>query len=298
MLHQLSLAIVCALPTLQRLTPAPDARRGCSDGPDKTISLSFGVMQSDKATVMYRKLTPILDALGDDLEKRLHAPVDIHLSIFRSYDEGIDALVKGQIDFARVGPASYITAKEREAAIQLIAMEQENGQKRFKGVIVVREESSLKKLADLKGKRFAFGDPNSTIGRYLSQAELVKAGIHAEDLAGFEYLDRHDKVAAAVEVGDYDAGAIAWSTYEAANKKGTLRVLVSFDNVTKPWVARPGLQPALIDALRQSLCDLKDPATLKELKISGFTSTSDEEYHFVREGMKTADEFESKRPGN
>lgn len=294
-MNSLLLALVCLFPTAQSPIPALEARGGAVDGPDKTITLSFGVMQSDKATVMYRKLSPVLDALGDDLEKRLQCTVDIRLSIFRTYDEGIDALVDEQIDFGRFGPASYITAKHREPAVQLIAMETENDQKRFKGVVVVRESSPLKSLSELKGKRFAFGDPNSTIGRYLSQAELAKAGIHAGDLAAYKYLDRHDKVAAAVEVGDYDAGAIAMSTYESANKKGTLRVIASFDNVTKPWVARSGLDPAVIEALKQSLYELKNPAVLKELKISGFTSTSDEEYHFVREGMKAADEFESKR---
>lgn len=291
------LAFVCLFPFAPSTQPAPDVRTARSDGPDKSMTLSFGVAQSDKATVMYRKLTPVIDALGDDLEKRLHAPIDIHLSIFRTYDEGLDALLKGEVDFVRFGPASYILAKSREPGVQLIAMEQENGEKRFKGVVIVREESPCHKLADLKGKRFAFGDPNSTIGRYLSQAELVKAGIHAWDLAGFKYLDRHDKVAAAVEIGDFDAGAVAMSTYESANKKGTLRVIASFDNVTKPWVARPGLDANVLDALKHCLCEIKDPAVLKELKISGFTQTSDEEYHFVREGMKTADEFEGKRPG-
>ncbi|MBK7876000.1 MAG: phosphate/phosphite/phosphonate ABC transporter substrate-binding protein [Planctomycetes bacterium] len=291
----LLLALVALLP-LQQRGPTP-VSRPTEDPSRSTLSLSFGVYQSDKATVMYRKMTPVLEYLQEDLERRLGRPTDIHLSIFKSYDDGIDALVKGEIDFVRFGPASYITAKAREPKLDLLAMEQENGQKRFKGVVIVKNDSPIQKLADLKGKRFAFGDPNSTIGRYLVQAELVKAGIHAVDLAGFKYLDRHDKVAAAVELGDFDAGAVMMATYEQANTKGTLRVLASFDNVTKPWVVRAGFDPAVQAALLESLKALQDPAVLKELKVSGFTSTSDEEYAFVRDGMKVADEFD-KRPGS
>lgn len=294
-MKSLLLALAFVLP-LPQPSWSP-AERATEDAGKSTLTLSFGVYQSDKATVMYKKLTPVLEYLQEDLEKRVGRPVDIHLSIFKSYDEGIAALVNGDIDFVRFGPASYITAKAREPKLELIAMEQEGGQKRFKGVVIVRTDSSIQKLEDLKGRRFAFGDPNSTIGRYLVQAELVKAGIHAADLSGAKYLDRHDKVAAAVEVGDFDAGAVMMSSYEQANSKGTLRVIASFDNVTKPWVARAGLDPAVRAALLESLKSVHDAAVLKELKVSGFTSTSDEEYAFVREGMKIADGFD-KRPGS
>lgn len=283
------------------LGTAPDAMQRPAqrtDDTSTTLTLTFGVYQSDKATVMYKKLSPILEYLQEDLEKRLARPVDIHLNIFKSYDEGIDALVKGEIDFVRFGPASYITAKDRAPAVQLVAMELENDQKRFKGAIITRTESSIRSLADLKGKRFAFGDPNSTIGRYLVQAELVKAGIHANDLAGFKYLDRHDKVASAVDIGDFDAGAVAMSSFDKANEKGTLRVVLSFDNVTKPWVARANFDKKVLDGLQQGLYALKDAAVLKELKISGFAPTSDDEYLMIRDGMKGADEFEGKRPGS
>ena len=262
-----------------------------------TLSLTFGVYQSDKATVMYRQFTPVLDALMAAMESRLQRPVDIKLTIFRSYDDGIESVARGDVDFVRFGPAPYITAKSKQADLELLAMETENGDKRFKGVVIVQKNSPIQSLKDLKGKKFAFGDPNSTIGRYLVQAELFKAGITGRDLAEYKYLGRHDIVVKAVEIGDFDAGSVMEQVYEKANTKGHLRVLASFDNVTKPWVARKGLDPAVRDAIRQSLFELKDPATLKELKISGFVATSDEEYQPVRDGMRLAEEFEIPRSG-
>lgn len=263
-------------------------------GDDKSVlTLEFGVSQSDKATVMYRKLSPVLDWLQTDLEARLGRSVDIHLTIFKTYDEGIDSLVQGKVDFVRFGAASYICGKKRSEGIELVAMELENGAKRFQGVIAVKQDSPLQTLADLKGKRFAFGDQNSTIGRYLAQAELVKAGIHSGDLAGFAYLGRHDMVARAVELGDYDAGSIAAGTFEDSRAAGKLRALATFENVTKPWLARAGLDPAVTAGLRASLLSLKDAAVLKELKVSGFAEASDADYALVREGMKHADGFET-----
>lgn len=258
-----------------------------------TPSLTFGIYQSDKATVMYKMFFPVIQYIQTDLKRRLGRPVDIQLRIFRSYDEGIESLVAGKVDFVRFGPASYITAKGRNNRVKLLAMEHKSGKKRFKGLIIVAVDSPIRSLTDLKGHSFAFGDRNSTIGRYLAQAELVKAGIHANDLRNFDYLGRHDKVARAVEVGDYDAGAVKIKTYKKANKNGTLRIVVSFDNLTKPWVAREDLDASVFEALQKSLFGLTDPAVLKKLKVSGFMATSDTEYEFVREAIKMAQQFES-----
>ncbi len=261
------------------------------------LSLTFGVYQSEKATVMYRSFTPVIEALTETMEAKLQRPVDVKLSIFSNYDEAIESLVSGKVDFVRFGPASYILAKEKQAAIQLIAMETEGGDKRFQGAVFVRKDSPVQKLSDLKGRKFAFGDKNSTIGRYLIHAELVKAGITSGDLAGYQYLGRHDTVVKAVEVGDFDAGSAMLSTIEKANAKGQFRVIATFDNVTKPWVARKGLDRSTVEAIEQGLCTIKDQGILKELKITGFVPTSEKEYDFVREGMKLAERFEAPPSG-
>ena len=94
---------------------------------NEPVELTFGVYSSDKATVMYKMFIPIVRQLQESAEAKLDCPVDIFIKIFRTYDEGIDALVKGQVDFVRFGPASYILAKAQNPDISLLAMEAKNG---------------------------------------------------------------------------------------------------------------------------------------------------------------------------
>lgn len=256
------------------------------------ITLTFGVYQTDKASVMYRQFTPIIKQLENELQERANRSARIHVVIFKTYSEANDALVAGEVDFVRFGPASYVIAKNREPGLSLLAMEQKDGERRFCGVIVVRTDSPIENLADLAGKRFAFGDENSTIGRYLAQAELVKAGVHARDLTHYEYLGRHDLVAKAVSLGDFDAGSIKENTFAKLAADGKLRVLLKFDNVTKPWIARAGLDPELVEHLKESLLAVDDADALKSLKFSGFVPASDEDYQFVREGMCESGRFD------
>jgi len=257
------------------------------------LDLRFGVYRTDKATVMYKEFMPILNYLENDLEKRLNREVSIELTIFKTYTDGIDALVENKVDFVRFGPSSYVLAKERNDAIKLLAMEHRNGKKQFNGVIVVRQDSPYHKINDLAGSRFAFGDEHSTIGRYLVQEQLVSAGITGKDLKTFDYLGRHDKVFMAVAMGEFDAGSVKESSFKRYNKNEPLRIIHSFVNITKPWIANSSLDADLVREISVALQGLTDKAVLKELKISGFLPATDTEYDFVRRAMRASEQFDS-----
>lgn len=252
------------------------------------VSLTFGVYTSDKPTTMYRQFAPIIEELEKGVSKALGKSTEIQLRVLMTYDEGLEALVKGQIDFARFGAASYVLAHEQDDKVQLLAMESEKGQKSFQGMIVVRTDSDIQKMSDLRGRTFAFGDENSTIGRFLAQLQLIDANITAKDLRKFEYLERHDRVFRAVQIKDFEAGSVKSSTFHKMNKKKQLRILVDFDVPTKPWVARSGLPAPTAEAIRTALLALKDKKALANLKVDGFLPTSDAEYVGIRKSMRAA----------
>jgi phosphonate transport system substrate-binding protein len=271
------------------LAGAESGKQALAARPTQAVrEFCFGYYTSDNVRAVYKKFTPVRQYLQEQLG-HMGMQVSIQNKIYHSYSEANDALVKGECDFFRFGPASYVIAKERNPQVQLIAIEHKQGEKRSTGAIVVRNESRFKSLADLKGATFAFGDEFSTIGRYLAQAELVKAGIHVAELEDFEYLGRHDWVARAVLEGKFEAGAVNSGTLKKAGEG--LRALVTFPNVSRPWVARSGLEPKVLAALKTALLGLKDPAVLEALEEDGFLETDDSDFQFVREGMKLAEQF-------
>ncbi|MCP3943739.1 MAG: phosphate/phosphite/phosphonate ABC transporter substrate-binding protein [Desulfobacteraceae bacterium] len=250
--------------------------------------IRFGVYTSDKPTEMYRVYKPFINYLHKQL-KNQKLNYDIELKVYSSYNLAIDALIIGDIDFVRFGPASYILAKSHNKNLRLLAMEHKKGKKRFYGVFIVAKNSTIQSINELKNKTFAFGNKNSTIGRYLSQAELLKVGISSTDLAGIKYLGRHDKVALAVAAGNYDAGVVKESTYNKYKKK--LRIIGKFPNVTKPWVASAKLDNTIFFALKKILLELKNKEILKILKKDGFLEATDLDYDFIRKEMQEAKQF-------
>ena len=256
------------------------------------INMTFGVYASDKPTQMIQSFRPLLNDLEVLLAKRLGERVLIKIHISKTYEDGIDELVNGKVDFARFGPASYVSAKQKNDHIRLIAIESHKGKKEFNGVICVKSGSPIKSVKDLAGKTFAFGDKTSTIGRYLSQKYLADNGITAKNLKSYDYLDRHDKVATAVAAGDFDAGAIKEGTYKKLKEKGLpLEVIATFTNVTKPWISRAELPEPLYLALQQALLELKPKEDLDELSKDGFLPAADIDFAAVKDAMLSSEKF-------
>lgn len=256
------------------------------------INLKFGVYTSDKPTTMVTMFRPLLNSLEKRLTQKLGEPVKISLQVARNYKKGISALVEGDVDFSRMGPASYISSKEKNSELRLLAMESKKGKKIFYGIICVHENSQIKTISQLKGQRFAFGNENSTIGRYLSQHLLVNNKIFSSNLASYNYLGRHDRVGTAVGSKKYDAGALKESTFKKLKKKGVpIRELARFPNVTKPWIASSKMKKETFIALRTALIEFKDSEALKNIKKQGFLPTNDNDYTTIRESIKTNPQF-------
>lgn len=257
------------------------------------IQLIFGTYAADKPTASIKKVRPVLSELEKHLTGLLGEEVKIQTQVSTNYEKGIDDLVQGRVDFAKFGPASYIFAKEQNSDIEILAMESVKGKKTFKGIICVATDSPISSLEDLKGRTFAFGNKLSTIGRYLSQKELVDAGVTAADLKSYSYLGRHDRVGTAVGSGEFEAGALKSSTFKKLVEKGVkIRGLASFDNVTKPWIARSGMSEKVSNALRQAFLMIDNPEVLKKIKKTGFVEGNDADYEPIRKAIKASSEFD------
>jgi len=243
---------------------------------------------------MVKAYRPVLSALEKKLTRELDEPVKIKLQVASSYQKGIDALVNGKVDFSMIGPASYIEASNSEPGLKILALQSNDGAKTMvRGVVCVREDSDIKTVSDLAGKRFAFGNEKSTIGRYLSQALLTREGITAESLHSFDYLGRHDRVARAVSQATHDAGALKVSTYHKLNKKKNLglRILATISTINRPWVASAQLDNRILGALQSSMLTLEAPEAFKAMGKKQFVKASDTDFAKIRSAINNNGSF-------
>lgn len=139
----------------------------------------------------------------------------------------LEAINVGSVDFGFVGDSPPIFAQAGGARIRYVAAVKSDGNTQ---AIIVPKDSSIKTLADLKGKRVAFGKGSSA--HNLLVAALEKAGVAWSDIVPAP-LAPADATAAFVK-GAVDAWSI-WDPYLAlAELKEQARVIAFDKDVHKP----------------------------------------------------------------
>lgn len=244
--------------------------------------LFFGSVAMDVPAQMFRRLGPLTKYLSE----QLNVPVTLKLS--PDMGSAIKDASNGTVDFAYLTPVAYLKAKA-QGDVKLVAKMVTNGKASFQLVIAVKENSPIKTVQDLEGKRFAFGDKAAILQR----AVVVGAGMPVEKLGSYAFIGHYDNIARGVMNGDFDAGILKDTTASAWDGKG-LRVIYSSPPLP-PYniVAAKTVDDKIVVAAREALLKL-DFRNLAHQPIiaaldpeyDGFTRASDEEYEVVRKLIK------------
>jgi phosphonate transport system substrate-binding protein len=124
-----------------------------------------------------------------------------------SYSQLIRAIAENRVEFAFLSPLGYVTAAQVADAEILLKCER-GGHPHYWSVILVRRDSGIHNLGELKGKRIAFTHLGSTSGYVVPMSALLAEGIDPDRFfAEIVYSGGHSAVIRAVLAGEVDAGA-------------------------------------------------------------------------------------------
>lgn len=252
-------------------------------------SLSLWIHPYLTATELLQRFTPLATYLGHELG------IPVEVKIQKSYQDHIEIVGNDHADIAYLGPVSYLKISKNYGPKPLLARLEVGGTPFFHGMIVVRTEAKIKDLADLVGKSFAFGDPNSTMSYVVPRAHLKKGGIGLDLLGSYEFIGSHHDVALGVLGGYFDAGAVKEEVFAEYEKRG-LRILSKSPPISEHvFVTRANLAPEQIVRLRKALMAINQSPQKNEIlhaikkEVTGFSPVVDEDYDELRELMKFAE---------
>ena len=239
-----------------------------------------------------RKMAARYEPLAKYLSKKIGLKVT--LVYLDSYGEVCDKFIYKQLDAAFFGSFSYALTRAK-AGIQPVARPDYHGTSTYRGLIVVKEGSNIKDVADMKGKRLALVH-RATFAGYLYPLHYFKHhGIN--DLEGYfsrvAHTGSHDKAIFALLRGEADVATPKDLVYqrvvgENPDLERKLVVLsVSGPVPSNTLCVSKNLDPGLKDKLRNSLLSLHDdeeakPA-LESLGAARFIETRDEDYSHLYE---------------
>lgn len=268
---------------------------GCSssgggDGTAGARTLRLSMIPTTDPGKMARDSAPLVAYL----ERAIGARVELTVPL--NYAAVVEALGADKVDIAFLGGFTYVQAGKRFGARPLVQRERDQA---FHSLFITRADSPIGALADLAGKRFAFGDVNSTSGHLMPAYYMRQAGVDPEVIARALYTGGHDATALAVANQKVDAGALDEAVYAKLSKDGKLdagklKVFYTtpafFDYV---WAARKALDPALADAFGKAMLAL-DPGNpqhkpvLDLLQATRYVTADDASYDKLREAATGA----------
>ena len=148
------------------------------------------------------------------LEAALGAPVE--LIVGESYEHLIGMAARDEVDFALMPPLAFVIASGANARLRLLATATNECRTYYSSLFLVRRDSELQELAELRGRPVAFVSETSTSGYLFPVAALQKAGLTDADGVKMRWAGSHTAAIELLGRGEVDAAATATGMLEIA----------------------------------------------------------------------------------
>ncbi|MGL4607748.1 MAG: phosphate/phosphite/phosphonate ABC transporter substrate-binding protein [Eubacteriaceae bacterium] len=207
------------------------------------------------------------NGMAKDLSEALGMEVEEFIA--SDYNAAIEGMRTGKVDMAYFGPLSFCLANERANA-EPVVMKAKGGDKAnatYKSVLIVKGDSPINSIKDIKGKTMAFVDPNSTSGNMIPSAEIMKAfpedkltmdSLHTngEFFESVMFSGKHQAGLQAVIKGDVEVAPISDAILAAEikngnAKEGDVKIIYSSDPIpSEPMAVRGDISQDVKDKVK------------------------------------------------
>ena len=266
----------------------------------KELTVQF--VPSQNADTLEAKAKPLEKLLS----KELGIPVKV--SVSTNYNTIVEAMKSKKVDVGFLPPTAYTLAHDQKAADLLLKAQRygvnEDGSNSkklvddYKSEILVKKDSGINNLKDLKGKKIALQDVTSTAGYTFPISTLKEdAGIDATKDMKIVNVKGHDQAVISLLNGDVDAAAVFQDARTIVKKdqpnvfKDTKIIKLTEPIPNDTISVRPDMDKAFQDKLKKAF---KDIAKTKEghkiisevYSHEGYTDAKDSDFDIVRKYEK------------
>jgi phosphonate transport system substrate-binding protein len=232
-------------------------------------------------STMYKNFLPLKRYLEKNLD------VSIRIKVAKDSSDIIRHLETGEADMAFLCPTLYCVSYNRVPIVPLVKL-RINGTSEYRSLLLVREDSPVKKTADLLDGTFVYGRYQCPESGLLPRVMLKRVGISDKDLLESVKLGSDESAMISVMAKMFDATGVSEMAAKPYIGNG-LRVLRhSYSIPQYVFVARASLGKDFIQRLKKTMLSingLEDPKSIIgsiESGVDGFSEAEDRDYDIVR----------------
>lgn len=253
----------------------------------RPLRIAVGSMITPRAGFAYYRR--LLDYIGEKMGR------PVKFVGREKYAEVNELLKTGSLDIAFVCSGPYVEGRD-EFGLQLLAIPVAYGETVYYSYIIVQKDSPIKTFEGLRGKTFAFADPDSNTGKLVPTYMLARMGETPDSFfREYVYTYAHDKSIKEVANKMVDGAAVdslVWNYLNKTDPEYTSRtsiILKSPPYGIPPVVVRPGLDAATKTTIREIFLGLhkdeKGKEILKGMMIDRFVEGNNASYKSIGDMM-------------
>lgn len=226
---------------------------------------------------------PIVERINSDLPD-----VTLKLEASRNYEEFDKKLYSGHFDFAMPNP--YQTVRSLAHGYRVFGKMADDED--FRGIILVRKDSGIQQVSDLKGKAVAYPAATALAATMIPQQYLHSHGIDINTDIENRYVGSQESSIMNVLLGDVAAAAtwpVPWKIFMAEHPEQAAQLDVKWQTeamVNNSWVARADVPAELVERFARQLFSLQDDEAgrklLQAVPVSRFEPATEQTYQSVR----------------
>lgn len=245
------------------------------------------------------------NALARLLADRIHVPV--HAFVALDYTALVEAMRSGQVHFGWLTPAPLVLA-EGLFGVEILLTQVRRGSPTYFAALVVREDSPVRSVEQLRNRTIAWVDPQSTSGYVIPRYLLIQRGIDPQRFFRQQiFAGGHDSAVLAVQSGQVDAASVwadppsegtgAWTRFLRNRPGPGLRPILYSPPVPSdavgvhPRFARE--HPILVRNVRAALIAIGQTVEGREAlrglnSTDGFVAADRSQYELVRRAFRAS----------
>lgn len=261
------------------------------DQPQDPLRIRIGLVPEEDIRRMAQRYQPLVEYLSGKINQK------VVLVFLDSYGEICDKFIYKQLDAAFFGSFSY-SLTHVKAGVEPIARPDYDGVSTYRGLIVVRPDSNINSVSDMKGKRLALVHRATYAGYlyplyYFKKHEVENLQDHFSKVI---YAGSHDKAIYSLLRGEVDVAAPKDLVYQRIIKENPglekkLVILSASGPVpSNTLCVRKDIDAALKNRLKEILLNLdNEPDAAPVLEALGalrFIETKDADYQNLYDTVK------------
>jgi phosphonate transport system substrate-binding protein len=227
-------------------------------------TLVFTFTPVEDPAVYDKMFKPFTDYLGKCTGKR------VMFFQVQSNAAEIEAMRSGRLHVGgfSTGPTAF--AVNIAGAVPFAVIGNDKAYQGYSLLVIVRKDSPIQAMADLKGKKVAHTSPSSNSGNLAPIALFPKAGVVPNKDYKPVFSGKHDQSILGVNSGDYDAAAVASDVYDRMIERGVIkaenfRVIYRSEKFpTQSFAYAHDLAPAFRDKMLKCFYDYRFTDELKK----------------------------------